>query len=94
MTRNEWRINDGGIRGNEAFLCHPGDLRRAITAREQLLYINEKNYSTEMCSGCEEGPYSRRIYFVSLNSRLESNKEGEEDARMLQLLTTHGPCFV
>jgi len=33
------------------------------------------DYFTEMCSGSEEGSYLRLIYFVSLNSRLGSNKE-------------------
>ena len=38
-----------------------------------------KNYFTEMCSGSEEGSYLSLIDFVSLNSRLESNKEEEEE---------------
>jgi len=38
-------------------------------------------YFTEMCSGLEAGSYLRLI-FVSLNSRLESNKEEEEEESM------------
>jgi len=34
-----------------------------------------------MCSGSEEGTYLRLIDFVSLNSRLESNKEEEEEGQ-------------
>jgi len=41
----------------------------------------ENNYFTEMCSGSEEGSYLRLIDFLSLNSRLESNKEEEEGTR-------------
>ena len=38
----------------------------------------ENSYFTEMCSGSEAGSYLRLIdFFVSLNSRLESNKEEE-----------------
>ena len=36
------------------------------------------NFLAEMWSGSEEGSYLRLIEFVSLNSRLESNKEEEE----------------
>jgi len=32
----------------------------------------------EMCSGSEEGSYLRLIDFLSLNSRLETNKEEED----------------
>ena len=39
----------------------------------------KNNYFTEMCSGSGEGSYLRLIDFVSLNSRLESNKEGRKD---------------
>jgi len=35
------------------------------------------NYSTETCSGSEEGMYLRLI--DSLNSRLENNQEEEEE---------------
>jgi len=41
----------------------------------------ENNHFTEMCSGSEAGSYLRLIDFVSLNSRLESNKE-EEDVHL------------
>ena len=39
----------------------------------------KNNYCAEMCSGSEEGLYVRRMDFLSLNSRLKSNKEEEED---------------
>ena len=39
----------------------------------------ENTYFTEMCSGSEAGSYLRLIAFVSLNARLESNKEEEDD---------------
>jgi len=41
---------------------------------------SKKNYYTEMCSVSQEGLYPRPEDFVSLNSRLESDKE-EEGAR-------------
>ena len=39
---------------------------------------SKNNYFTEVCSGSEAGSYVRLIDFVSLNSRLESNREKEE----------------
>ena len=36
-----------------------------------------------MCSGSKEGSNLRLIDFVSLNSRLESNKEEEEGSRQI-----------
>jgi len=42
-------------------------------------HVEENNYFTEMCSGSEAGSYLRLTDFaISLNSRLESNKEEEE----------------
>ena len=40
---------------------------------------NELNEFAEMCSGSEEGSYLRLMTFVSLTSRLESNKEGDDE---------------
>jgi len=44
--------------------------------------LQTNNYFTEICSGSEAGSYLRRIdcitQLVSLNSRLESDKEEEE----------------
>ena len=37
----------------------------------------KNNYFAKMSTGFEEGSYLRRIDIVSLNSRLESNKERE-----------------
>ena len=34
---------------------------------------------THLCSGSESGSHSRLIDFVSRNSRLESNKEEDEE---------------
>ena len=57
--------------------AQPGDMQGALSVLR--LSINhssqfKNNYFTEMCSGSEEGSYLRPT-FVSLNSRLESNKE-------------------
>ena len=41
-----------------------------------------------MCSGSEEGSYLRFMTFVSLDSRLESDKE-EEDGEEFDLLCRH-----
>jgi len=40
----------------------------------------KNNFFTEMCSGSEAGSHLRLIYFVSLNSRLECNKEEEVES--------------
>ena len=42
-------------------------------------YQFKNNYFAEMGSGSEAGSYFRLIYDVSLNSRLESHKEEEEE---------------
>ena len=49
------------------------------------LRFGQNNCLTEMCSGSEEGSYVRFMTFVSLDSRLESDKE-EEDGEEFDLL--------
>ena len=52
----------------------------------------KNNYFTEMCSGSEAGSYLRLIDFVSLNSRLESNKEEREGKGSLPTNTSGTQC--
>ena len=46
-----------------------------ITLHGSVSFRFTNNYFAGMCSGSEEGSYLRRIDFVALNSRLESDKK-------------------
>ena len=64
----------------------------ARLARSELQFKN--HYFTEMCSGSKEGSYLRLIDFLSLNSKLESNKEEARRRSLRQGRHTHGEGFV
>jgi hypothetical protein len=54
------------------------ELGPSLTNASSLPTAARRSIFTEICSGSEEGSYSRLIDCVSLTSRLESNKEEEE----------------
>jgi len=53
-----------------------------ITNQRMVQFFIQKNCFAELWSGSEEGSYARLVYIVSLNSRLESNKENEHPTRI------------
>ena len=54
-------------------------ITKAPKAGERYTSQFQNNYFTGMRSGSEEGSYLRLIDCVSLNSRLESNKDEKRD---------------